>query len=102
MDESQLAKKGREYYDQHLKDSLGEQYRGRIIAIDIDSGDYFFGETVSEAVSEGRQKYPGKVFYAVRIGHKAVHFHRRLDLIAIEDYELGDGNITQVEVFTGR
>jgi hypothetical protein len=79
MDESQLAKKGKEYYEQHLKDRLEKEYRGKIIAIDIDSGDYFFGETVSEAVSEGRQKYPGKVFYAVRIGYKAVHFHRRLN-----------------------
>ncbi len=77
--ENQLAKRGREYYEQHLKDRLEKEYRGKIIAIDVDSGDYFFGETVSEAVSEGRQKYPGKVFYAVRIGYKAVHFHRRLN-----------------------
>ncbi len=78
MNESQLAKKGKEYYEQHLKDILEKEYRGKIIAIDVDSGDYFFGETVSEAASEGRKKYPGKVFYAVRIGYESVHFHRSL------------------------
>jgi hypothetical protein len=50
--------------------------KGVIAAIEPKSGDYFLGKSTLEAVRKGRAKYPGTVFYCIRIGHRAVYEHR--------------------------
>ena len=51
-----------------------EAKRKRLIAaIEPKSGDYFLGKSTLEAVRKGREKYPGTVFYCIRIGYPAVH-----------------------------
>lgn len=64
-------------YRTKLKQKLEGKYKGRIVAIDVESEDYFVGKTVLEAIEKGRKKHPGKLFYAVRIGYPAVHSLRR-------------------------
>ena len=66
-------RKAEAIYRKKLKPKLEDKYKGRIVAIDVESGDYFVGKTVLEAIDKGRKKYPGKIFYAVRIGYPAVH-----------------------------
>ena len=66
-------RKAEAIYREKLKPKLERKYKGRIVAIDVDSGDYFLGKTVLEAIENGRRKHPGKIFYAVRIGYPAVH-----------------------------
>ncbi len=70
-------RKAEAIYRKKLKPKLKDKYQGRIVAIDVESGDYFVGETVLEAIEKGRKKHPGKLFYAVRIGYPAVHLLRR-------------------------
>jgi len=65
-------RKAEAIYRTKLKPKLERKYKGRIVAIDVDSGDYFLGRTVLEAMERGRKKYPGKIFYAIRVGHRAV------------------------------
>ena len=69
----EFAKKGEEIYEKKLKRKLEKSHRGKIIVIDVDSGDYFWGSTGLEATRRAREKYPNKIFYAKRIGYKAVH-----------------------------
>jgi hypothetical protein len=66
-------RKAEAIYRKNLKPKLERKHKGRIVAIDIDSGDYFLGRTVLEATEKGRKKHPGRLFYAIRIGHRAVH-----------------------------
>ena len=66
-------KKAQAIYRRKLKPKLEEKYQGRIVAIDVESEDYFVGRTVLEAIEKGRRKHPRKIFYAVRIGYPAVH-----------------------------
>jgi hypothetical protein len=66
-------RKAEAIYRRKLKAKLEAKYKGRIVAIDVESGDYFVGKTVLDAIEKGRLKYPGKIFYAVRIGYPAVH-----------------------------
>ena len=65
--------KAQAIYRKKLKPKLEGKYKGRIVAIDVESGDYFLGKTVLEAIEKGRKKHPGRIFYAVRIGYPAVH-----------------------------
>jgi len=48
--------------------------KGKIVAIEIESGDYFVGKDSIEAADKARQKYPDKLFYFMRIGAKAMYF----------------------------
>ena len=70
-------KKGEEIYQKKLRPKLEGKHKGRIVAIDVGSGDYFLGKTVLEAIEKGRKKHPGQIFYAIRIGYPAVHSLRR-------------------------
>ena len=55
---------------QKIKDQLKWQ-EGKILAIDVESGDYFIGKDTIEAYKKGRKKYPHKEFFFKRIGTKA-------------------------------
>jgi hypothetical protein len=49
------------------------QYKGQVAAIEPESEEIFLGNDVVEATLKGWKKYPGRVFYFVRIGYPAVH-----------------------------
>jgi ABC-type sugar transport system substrate-binding protein len=54
---------------QRIKDRLKGK-EGKIVAIDVESGDFFLGDNVVEASRAGRAKYPHKEFYFKRVGAK--------------------------------
>ena len=72
IDKMAMAEKGWAIY-QRIKDALEPQHKGEIVAIEVDSGDYFLGRTTVEAGERARKKYPDKVFYFIRVGFRAVH-----------------------------
>lgn len=71
-----LAVKGEEIYASRLKSLLEPTHQGKIVAIEIDSGDSFLGDTVVEAGQKAKERYPDRVFYFVRVGYPAVHRRR--------------------------
>lgn len=73
---NQLADKARAIYKDTLKEILEPEYIGQIVAIEVDSGDWFLGESVVDAALKARQKYPDKLFHFIRIGFRAVHKKR--------------------------
>jgi peptide subunit release factor RF-3 len=75
INKQELASKGKQIYAA-LREKLEPEHKGRIVVIDPDTGDYFLGDTLLEADKKARRKYPGKVFYAVKIGYPAVYVHR--------------------------
>jgi hypothetical protein len=77
VDRRKVISGGKEIYNR-IRDKLEPEHRGEIVAIEVDSGDYFLGRTVTEATSEARKKHPDKVFYFVRVGFPAVYVHRRI------------------------
>lgn len=50
--------------------------KGKIAAIEPDTGEWFVGRTLLEAVKKGRAKCPDKIFYTVRIGSPYAHQHK--------------------------
>jgi len=65
----EIASKGKALF-QKLDPALREKYHGKFIAIEVDSGDYFIGERGIDASMQGKEKYPDKLFYVGRIGHR--------------------------------
>jgi len=46
--------------------------KGKFAAIDIESKDYFIGDTLTEAYQKAKKKYPSHKFHFVRIGYPAL------------------------------
>ena len=71
----EFAEKGEEIYSRIGKE-LEERYWGKYAAIEVESGEYFIGDRVVEAVRKAREKYPQRIFYVKRIGFKTLHTFR--------------------------
>lgn len=59
-----------------LRGGLEAHCRGKIVAIEMESGEYFVGDTVLEAGRYARAKHPDKVFHFFRVGFPAVYVAR--------------------------
>jgi hypothetical protein len=68
-----------------IKGSLESRCKGRIVAIEVASGDHFVGKTVLEAANNARGKYPDKQFHFFRLGSPAVYVWRS----RVEEVEIG-------------
>jgi hypothetical protein len=71
----QFVRRAEEVYTNRLRTSLEADHRDEFVAIEPDSGDYFLGKTLSEAMAAARRSHPDKLAHAMRIGHAAaLHF----------------------------
>jgi hypothetical protein len=52
-----------------------ETMKGKFVAIEVESGQYFIDDLDIKALTRARREFPHKVFYLKRIGHRAVHKH---------------------------
>jgi len=65
-----IAEKGSEIYEK-IKINYEPQNNGKFLAIDIDSGKVYLGNSSSDAVQLAMKAHPDKVFYVVKIGYSA-------------------------------
>lgn len=72
----QLSEQGERIYHEKLKRLLEPKYKGKVVAIEVESGNYFIGDSVVEALTKARQVYPEKLFHFMRIGFRALHRRR--------------------------
>ncbi len=86
MSESKLATKGQEIYQNQILPNLNvDKLKGKIVAIEIESGDYFIEETPLKAVMLGRKTYPKQKFYCERVGYKAVYSYKGVVPVTSEE-----------------
>ncbi len=78
-DQESVADAAKKLYDEKLRETLEQKHRDEFVAIEPISGEYFVGQTLSEAIGASRSKYPKRLAHALRVGHKAaVHFGMQL------------------------
>ncbi len=87
LDRESFAAKGKEIYARRYKKALELTEKGKVVAIEVESGEMFLGRTPLEAGLKARQKFPDKIFYFIRVGYPAVHsqkgvVRRRADVSA--------------------
>ena len=68
----QVAGKGEQFYQEQLKKKLEPKHRGSFVAIEVNSGTYFIGSSLLEALQKARAKYPDRLFHTIRIGYEGV------------------------------
>ena len=57
-----------------INKELTSQYKGKIVAIDADTGSYFIGDSEIDAYKKAIKKYPDKKFVFKRIGFGSTYF----------------------------
>lgn len=66
-----VARRGQKIYDERLRNHLEASHADEFVAIEPDSGDFFLGNTLSEAIQSARAAYPDRIPFAIRIGHQS-------------------------------
>ncbi|HLC49211.1 MAG TPA: hypothetical protein VJI96_02390 [Candidatus Andersenbacteria bacterium] len=66
----EIAKRGARIYLKKEK-TLTRSHKGEFAAIHVETGEYFLGNTGSDAIEKAKEKYPEDVFYLVKIGYSA-------------------------------
>lgn len=69
-----LSARGDSYYRRLLPRI--RRHRGKIVAIELESGQFLLGRDELTVALHAMKKYPGKRFGVYRIGHPAVHKFR--------------------------
>jgi len=63
------------FYEEKLRLQLEATHPDEFVAVEPESGDYFLGRTLSEALGAARDAHPDRLSHAMRVGHKAaLHF----------------------------
>lgn len=64
-----IAEKGKLIYSR-IKSQYEQKYMGKYLAIDINSGKTYLGETSSDAALAGEKENPDTLYYLLRIGYE--------------------------------
>jgi len=64
----EIARRGDEWYEKHIRPLVEEGNHGRIVAIDIDTGEYEVDDTTTEACEALYARLPQACIWSVRIG----------------------------------
>lgn len=70
-DSNDVAHQAELIYEQKLRGQLEQTHLDDFVAIEPQSGDYFLGRTLSEALGAARKTYPKRLSHVLRIGHRA-------------------------------
>ena len=74
----ETARLGDEIYESDIRPQVEEAHHGKIIAIDVDSGDYAVADTALAASEHLRERRPDADIWCLRIGYGVLrHFGGR-------------------------
>ena len=67
------ARRGTEIYERDIRPQVEAGNRGKVVAIDIETGDYEVGEDLISTGDRMFARHPGAALYGARIGYNAVY-----------------------------
>jgi hypothetical protein len=71
---AEITRRGKELYDQRIRTLVDTKDNlGKIVSIDIETGDYEIGEDLISTGDRLFARHPGAALYGARIGYNAVY-----------------------------
>ena len=71
----ETARLGGEIYEKDIRRQVETDHHGKVIAIDVDSGDYAIADTASGAAKHLREQRPDASVWLMRVGYRTLrHF----------------------------
>jgi len=72
LNSEEVARRAENLYDERIRQEVErEENMGKMVIIDIETGEYAMDKTGLEAVKHLREKNPNGRFFGIRIGYKA-------------------------------
>ncbi len=68
-----IARRGREIYEHHVRRKVEPEYDGKVLAIDVVTGEYSIRDNDLDPLDRAGAKNPDGLFHFVRVGRRAVH-----------------------------
>ena len=81
----ELAQRGQELYESGIRQQVEASNEGKIVAIDIETGEFEVGEIVMAATDRLFACIPDAQPWTIRIGHRAVYHFGSRSLKQIND-----------------
>jgi hypothetical protein len=69
----EIARRGDEIYDRNIRAKVEGAHDGKVVAIDVDTGEYALGEMGWSAAEPLLAKNPDAQIWLVRVGERAFH-----------------------------
>ena len=70
-----FVRRAEQVYESQLQSILEAEHIDEFVAVEPESGDYFLGKTLSEAMGAAHAAHPDRLAHAMRVGHEAaIHF----------------------------
>ena len=66
-----VVRRATQLYEEKLRQKLEKTNMNEFVAIEPESGNYYFGKTLSEAIQASRAAHPNRLAFAMRVGHTA-------------------------------
>lgn len=66
----EFVKNSKTYYNE-LRSSLEAESKGKYVALDFTTKNYWIGETATDALTKAKNEFPNKLFYLLQIGSPA-------------------------------
>ncbi len=71
----EMARLGDEIYERDIRPQVEADNHGKVIAIDVDSGEYAIADTASAAAKRLREQRPDAHVWLMRVGYRTLrHF----------------------------
>ncbi len=71
QESKRIAESAKTLYDEKYRATLEKNNHGAFVCIEPESGAYFLGATLDEAVNQAIDVYPDRLTHTLRIGHAA-------------------------------
>ncbi len=73
VNNEELGRRGQELYDETIRAKVEGREDGKIVAIDVETGDYEIDEHVLPAVHRIRARHPDAAVFTTRVGYNGVY-----------------------------
>ena len=73
LDHDALCAKGQAIYREKIRPLVHPQHKGKVVIIDVESGDYEMDDSPAMADARLEKRRPGCYTFGVRVGYKAVY-----------------------------
>jgi hypothetical protein len=71
--DEEIVRRGRALYEERLREKLEPGNPGRLLLIEVDSGDYELGDDLLALGDRLRPRHPGGAFFSMRVGAPALY-----------------------------
>ena len=69
----EIVRRGEDIYERDIKPLVEAGNEGRVVAIDVISGEYEMAEDALASIGQLRARMPGAAIFVLRVGHPGLH-----------------------------